>query len=121
MSSDPADQAAEIRGYLAASISKRRLGVEYGYDVTWAPVQTPQGMLAVYTLLLSRGSPLLGQGPLFHLAQIPSPRPTAEMVDVQVADGMRQLAELFEQLKKPPAAPPAQAQAGMALANGRRP
>jgi len=115
--SRPADQDTEIRDLIEASISKRKMGVDYGFDVTWQPVQaqTPQGVqnVVIYTIVLTRQSPLLGQAPLYHLAQILSPRPTPEQVDEQVADGIRQLAALHERLKRPP---PAE----VALANGRR-
>ena len=120
--SRPADQDAEIRDLVEASISKRKMGVEYGFDVTWQPVQmqTPGGVqnVVVYTIVLTRRSPLLGQAPMYHLAQIMSPRPTPEQVDEQVADGIRQLAALHESLKRPPEAPPAGQV--VALANGRR-
>lgn len=120
--SRPADQDTEIRDLVEASISKRKMGVDYGFDVTWQPAQaqTPAGVqnIVVYTIVLTRRSPLLGQGPLYHLAQIPSPRPTPEQVDEQVADGICQLAALHESLKKPPAAPPADP--ALALSNGRR-
>ena len=122
--SEVADQSEEIRGHLAASISKRRMGVDYGYDVTWQPaqVQTPAGpsMMPVYMILITRRSPLLGQGPLSHLAQLAVARPTAEQVDAAVAEGIRLLAELFESLKKPPAAPPAQNGLPRSLMNGAR-
>lgn len=116
--SDPVDQAAEVRLFMDEAIRKRKMGVEYGYDVTWMPAQSPQGTVVVYTLVLTRQSPLLGQGPLFHLMQVPSPRPTAGQVEDLVTDGIRQLSELFERMKKPPAAPPAQPP--LALSNGRR-
>jgi hypothetical protein len=121
--SRPADQDAEVRDLVEASISRRRMGVEYGFDVTWQPVQAqlPNGavqIVVVYTIVLTRRSPLLGQPALYHLAQVPSPRPTAEQVDEQVADGIRQLAALHEQMKRPPDAPPAGAR--VALSNGRR-
>jgi hypothetical protein len=120
--SRPADQDAEIRDLVEASISKRRAGVDYVFDVTWQPaqMQTPGGVqnVVVYTIVLTRRSPLLGQGPLYHLAQIPSPRPTPEQVDEQISDGIRQLAALHEQVKRPPDAPAASAT--VALSNGRQ-
>jgi len=118
------NQDTHVRRLVAAAIEKRRAGVDYGYDVTWMPaqIQTPQGprMMPVYTLLLTRGSPLIGQPPLSHIAQIPSSRPTAEQVGEQVGEGIRLLAERHEQLKRPPAAPPAGNVPPMALANGHR-
>jgi hypothetical protein len=120
--SEVTDQSAEIREMVAAAIGKRTLGIDYGFDVAWMPMQvpTPQGprMMPVYTILITRRSPLLGQAPLSHLAQIPFARPTAEQVGEQVTEGLRLLAELFEQLKKPPAAPPAQNLRPLAAMNG---
>lgn len=120
-----ADQSAEIRGHVHASLMKRAVGVTYGYDVSFmaAQVQSPQGprVVPVYVLLITRPSPLIGQPPLSHIAQIPSSRPTTEQVDEQVADGIRLLAALHAELKRPPAAPPAgQPVPPRALANGRR-
>jgi hypothetical protein len=120
--SEVTDQSAEVREQVAEAIAARTLGVDYGFDVAWMPVQmnTPQGprMMPVYTILITRRSPLLGQPALSHLAQIPFARPTAEQIEQQVAEGLRLLAELFETLKKPPAAPPARS--GLAVANGHR-
>ena len=119
--SEVTDQSAEIREQVAEAISPRAFGVDYGFDVCWMAAQVPtaQGprMMPVYTILITRRSPLLGQPALSHLAQIPFARPTAEQIEQQVAEGLRLLAELFETLKKPPAAPPAQN--GRALVNGR--
>jgi hypothetical protein len=119
--SEVTDQSAGIREQVAEAIGPRAFGVDYGFDVCWtaAQVPTPQGprMMPVYMILITRRSPLLGQPALSHLAQIPYPRPADAQIDEQVAEGMRLLAELFEQLKKPPAAPPASN--GLAMVNGR--
>lgn len=119
----PTNQFPEIRAHLRASLEKRAFGVAYGYDLALAvgQVQTPQGprMMPVYTLLITRPSPLIGGPPLSHLAQVAHARPSFEMVDEQVADGLRQLAALHAQLKQPPAAPPAGAPLS-SLANGHR-
>ena len=121
--SRPADQDAEIRDLVEASVSKRKMGVDYGFDVTWQPaqIQGPAGPqnVAIYTIMLTRRSPLLGEPQtLLHMFQLASPRPAPEQVDEQVADGIRQLAALHESLKRPPDAPPAGQV--VALANGRR-
>lgn len=119
----PTHQLPEIRGHLRKSLEQRAVGVAYGYDVALAvaPVQTPAGprVMPVYVLLITRASPLIGGAPLSHLAQIPHARPTFELVDQQVAEGLRLLAALHAELKKPPAAPPA-AGPVRALANGAR-
>jgi hypothetical protein len=118
------NQDTELRRLIAAAIEKRRFGVDYGYDVSWqiAQLPTPAGprSCAVYSILLTRRSPLLGQGDLFHVAQIPSPRPSAELVDEQVAEGIRLLEELHARQKQlPPQAPPGREVPPLALANGR--
>lgn len=122
--SEVEDQAAELRGFVAESIGKRRFGVDYGFDVGWTPLQaqTPAGiqMVPCYWVLITRGSPLLGQGPLSHMAQLPVARPTFEQADEQVAEGLRLLAALHDQLKRPPEAPPAKAGPPLALMNGHR-
>lgn len=119
---DITDQAAEIRLHVANSLVKRAFGVPYGFDVALAvaPAQTPQGprMMPVYTLLITRPSPLIGGAPLSHLAVLQHARPTFEMIDEQVAEGLRLLADLHTQLKTPPVAPPAGPV--RALANGHR-
>ena len=120
--SEVTDQSAEVREQVAEAIGMRTLGVDYGFDVCWMAVQaqTAQGprMMPVYMILITRRSPLLGQPALSHMAQIPFARPTDAQIDEQVAEGLRLLAELFETLKKPPAAPPASN--GLVLAKGRR-
>jgi hypothetical protein len=120
--STPKDIAEETAAHLHASIGQRQFGVEYGYAVTWQPaqVQTPQGPVQcpLWTLMIVRPSPLLGGHTLHHLAQIATARPTFDQVDAEVEKGIRLLAELHEQMKKPPAAPAAMPPP--ALANGRR-
>ena len=115
-------QADEIRGHVHAALEKRRLGVDYGYDVALAAmaVQTPAGprVVPVYIVLITRPSPLIGGAPLSHIAQVQHARPSFELIDEQVAEGLRLLAELHAELKKPPPAPPAGPV--RALANGRR-
>jgi hypothetical protein len=120
--STPEDITEEVAGHLHASIGKRQFGVKYGYAVTWMPGQLPgpQGpvQVALWTLLITRPSPLLNSGDLHHMAQIAGARPTFAQVDAEVEKGLRLLAELYEQLKKPPAAPAAMPP--LALANGHR-
>jgi hypothetical protein len=122
----PEDIHAEVLGHLATAIREHQFGVTYGYAATWAPaqVQGPAGPVQgqMWTLLITRRSPLLGGDDLHHMAQIFAGRPKREQIDQQVAEGIRLLAALFEQLRKPPAAPPAgpAAVSPLVLANGRR-
>lgn len=103
----PVDQDAQLREQIETALVKYRMGVDYGYDVTWMPatVQTPAGNqnVVLYCIVLTRRNPLLGQPPLYHLAQIPHPQPTWQMVDQEVKDGCRQLQELHDKLKTVPA------------------
>jgi hypothetical protein len=120
--STPEDIAEEVAGHLHASIAKRQFGVKYGYTVTWMPgqVQGPQGPVQcpIWTLMIVRKSPLLNPRELHHLAQLAAARPTVAEIDAEVEKGLRLLAELHDQLMKPPAAPPAGPPP--ALANGHR-
>lgn len=119
--SEITDQADEVRHLADAAIARRQMGTDHGVDVSWVAAQTmtPAGPapVVIYQLLITRRSPLIGGGPLFHIAQIASPRPAEKEVDDAVADGMRMLAATYEALKKPPAAPPARP---AALMNGAR-
>jgi hypothetical protein len=117
----------EVLDHLDRSVRERQFGVSYGYTATWAVarVQGPQGPVQapVWTLMITRRSPLVGGLDLHHFAQIVAARPTFRQVDEQVADGLRQLAGLFESLRTPPGAPPAGPAAPpspLAVANGRR-
>jgi hypothetical protein len=117
--SDVTDQAAEVRELVAAAVAQRMFGVDYGFDVAWAPVavQAPAGMQMVpcYFVLITRPGPLLGQVPLSHVGQVMSARPTAGQVSDLVAEGIRLLADLHARLKRPDQALPV----ALAAANGR--
>ena len=83
--STPEDIAEEVAGHLHASIGQRQFGVKYGYSVTWSFVQTqtPQGPrnVPVWTLMITRKSPLLDPRDLHHLAQLAVARPAFAEVD----------------------------------------
>ena len=53
--SEVTDQSAEVRGLVADAIGKRALGVGYGFDIAWMPMQVPTAegprMMPVYTIL----------------------------------------------------------------------
>jgi hypothetical protein len=62
------------------------------------PMQGPQGvqMIPAWMAVITMRNPLLGQGDLYHLAQLGAPRPEEDDVRRQVADGLRQLRELAQ-------------------------
>lgn len=45
-----------------------------------------------YVFTFGTESPLPGEGPVYHVHQLPSPAPTEEMIDAVVADSLRSLA-----------------------------
>lgn len=93
------DITAQAQAWAADEIARQCLGENYGWSVTWGPVAMPNGqggavMVPVWQLLLTCRNPLLGEGDLYHLAQIGFPRPKEADVRREVAEGLRQLREL---------------------------
>lgn len=92
------DIRAQVQGWVEDEISKQCFGEGYGWALTWgpAPVATPAGtvLVAAWQLLLTCGNPVLGEGELYHLAQLGAPRPKEEDVRREVGEGLRQLREL---------------------------
>jgi hypothetical protein len=92
------DIGIQVSDWVHDEISKVCFGEDYGWAVTWVPVpvQGPQGMVMIpaWQLVLTCQNPLLGQGDLYHLAQLGAPRPKRADVQKEVADGVRQLREL---------------------------
>lgn len=89
-----ADTGAQVRAWALAEIDAQCFGEDYGVDIAWDAVPTPQGVQVMYRVMVSCRSPLLGQGPLFSLAPLPSPQPTAEMVKAAATETIRQLRDL---------------------------
>lgn len=92
------DIRAQVELWVIDEIKKQGLGEEYGFAVTWgpAPVQAPQGVVLVpaWQLLLTCRNPMVGEGELYHLAQLGAPRPKDADVRREVAGGVRQLRDL---------------------------
>ena len=92
------DIHAQVCTWIASEIDKTGLGETYGYAVTWdrVAVQGPQGQVIIpaWHLLLTCRSPLLGQGDLFHLADLGVPRPVLATVRSAVAEGVGKLRDL---------------------------
>jgi hypothetical protein len=88
------DIAAKIRATALAAVEAACLGEDFGFDCTLTVAPQPSGMIAVYTLLVTKRSPLLGQGPLMHASQIPSADPLPVDVERLVTEGMKALREL---------------------------
>jgi hypothetical protein len=92
------DIRTEAGSWVADEIGKQCLGEDFGWSVTWAPVPAPgpAGPVAVaaWIAVITMRNPLLGQGELYHLAQLGAPRPREADVRREVADGLRQLREL---------------------------
>ena len=92
------DIRRDVIAWVKDEIGKQCFGEDFGWAVTWglAPVQTPQGvvMVAAWTAVITFRNPLLGEGELYHLAQLGAPRPKEADVRREVASGISQLREL---------------------------
>jgi len=92
------DIHAEALGWVLDEIGKQAMGEQFGAAVTWAPmpVQTPQGVVTVpgWLLLITARNPLLGEGPLHHMANLGMPRPVEGSTRGEVAKGLRMLRDL---------------------------
>ena len=93
------DIAAKIRTAALAAIDAGCLGEDYGFDCAPMAAPTADGKVTVvYLLILTKRSPLLGQGPLLNVSQIASPDPSVADVEKAVTDGMQGLRELSSKL-----------------------
>lgn len=92
------DVTAKVRAAAMAVVDKTCFGEDFGVDATATLVQAPGGVAVAYTLILSMRSPLLGQGPLVTITQIPSPNPTGEQVEQAVTEAMKGLRDLSSKI-----------------------
>lgn len=93
------DTGAKVRTAALAAVDKGCFGEDFGVDATADLAQTPAGAtVVVYTLILTMRSPLLGQGPLVVITQIPSPSPTAEQVEQVVTQAMKTLRDMSSRI-----------------------
>lgn len=89
------DIAAKVRSAALAAIEKQCFGEDFGVDAAVGVVPSPtSGAMVVYTIIVTKKSPLLGQGPLVHVVQLPSPDPTTEQVEQAVTVAMSGLRDL---------------------------
>lgn len=94
------DVSAQVRAWALAEAGRQCFGEEFGLDIILTPGQTPAGIQVGYLVVMSCRAPLLGQGPLFSIAQLPTPQPTEEQVAQVVTETMRQLRMLSAQMIK---------------------
>src|SRR5438105_765018 len=93
------DNASKLRATALATIDKACFGEDFGFDAAVSLAQSPTGaVMPVYTVILTKKSPLLGQGPLVNVTQIPTPDPTAEQVEQAVTKAMAGLRELSTEI-----------------------
>jgi hypothetical protein len=88
------DTAAKVRSAALSAAERQCFGEDFGIDASASLGQGPGGVMVVYTLIVTMRSPLLGQGPLVNITQIPSPDPSAEQVEQAVTKAMAGLREL---------------------------
>jgi hypothetical protein len=93
------DVAAKVRAAALAAVDKGCFGEDFGVDTTAVVAQSPGGSaMVVYTLIVSMRNPLLGQGPLVTITQIPFPHPSAEQVEQAVTQAMKGLRDLSSEI-----------------------
>ena len=88
------DNGVKVRTAALAAIDKACFGEDFGLDAAMQLAQTPNGVMPVYALVFTTRSPLLGQGPLVHVATIPSPAPTGEQIEQAVTAAIKALRDL---------------------------
>jgi hypothetical protein len=88
------DNAAKVRTAILAAIEQQCFGEDYGVDVSMQLAQSPTGVMPVWALIFTTRSPLLGRGPLVHIATIPSVIPSGEQIEQAVTEGIKGLRDL---------------------------
>lgn len=97
------DVSAHVRALVLAETERQAFGEDFGIDVAWDVVPTPAGVQVGYRIVLTARSPLLGQGPMFSVAPLLTPRPEEPEVAAAVTELLRQLrAASAQQLKAKP-------------------
>lgn len=97
------DVSGQVRAWALAEVEKQCFGEDFSVDVGRDAVPMPGGVQVGYRIVISRQSPLLGQGPLFSLAPLLTPQPTAEQVGEAVTTLLRNLRDLSAQMLRKPA------------------
>ena len=103
------DVSAQVRAWALAEAGRQSFGedfgVDFGVDITLNAMPGPTGAVQVgYLIVVSCRAPLLGQGPLFSMAVVPSPQPTEEQVAEVITATMRDVRALSAQMLKAPKA-----------------
>lgn len=99
------DVSAQVRTRALAEAGRQCFGEDFGIDTALNLMPRPDGGLqAGYVIVVSCRAPLLGQGPLFAVAPLPTPQPTEEQVTEVITETMRQLRSLSAQMLKAPKA-----------------
>jgi hypothetical protein len=93
------DISEELRAWMRAEIDAQCFGEDFGFDVIPQATITPQGeAVALYVLIVTMRSPLLGQPPLLHVAGISSPRPARDDVRQVVTAALQGLRAVAAQV-----------------------
>ena len=99
------DVSAQVRTWALAEAGKQCFGEDFSIDAALHLMPKPDGSVqAGYVIVVSCRAPLLGQGPLFSVAPLPTPQPTEEQVAAVITETMRQLRMLSAQMLKAPKA-----------------
>lgn len=93
------DIRRDVIAWVKDEIGRQCFGEDFGWAVTWGPVPVPDGqggmvMIPAWMAVITMPNPLLGQGDLYHLAQLGAPRPKEADVRREVTDGLRKLRDL---------------------------
>lgn len=98
------DVSAQVRAWALAEAGRQSFGDDFGVDAVLTVVPGPASAQVGYLIVVSCRAPLLGQGPLFSMAVVPSPQPTEEQVAEVITATMRDVRALSAQMIKAPKA-----------------
>jgi hypothetical protein len=94
----------QIRAWALAEAGKQAFGQDFGIDITPNLIDTAAGPQVAYLIYASCRSPLLGNGPLFSVAQLPTPQPSEQQIAEAITGLLRNLRDLSAQALKTPRA-----------------
>jgi hypothetical protein len=93
------DTAAKLRSAALATIDRQCFGEDFGFDATAVVAPAPTGgVMVVYTMIVTKKSPLLGRSPLVNVTQIQSPDPTGEQVEQAITQALSNLRDLSSKI-----------------------
>lgn len=90
----PRDVSAQVRGWLEDAIGRASGAREYFFDFTVQAGIIGGEPLVQYVFVLGTSSPLPGDGPLYHVRQLPYPAPTEDMIEAVVTESVKSLDSL---------------------------